>query len=140
MKATFSLVCISAALAFLPATGFDADAVGPQLEIARYTIDGGGGSCAGGEFELSGTIGQPDPGPIMRSAGFELTGGFWFQTPRGDCDSTGGVDLLDHNGFESCLTGPATGVTIGCECFDMNRSGTVDLADFAISQSTFTGP
>ncbi len=115
-------------------------ALADEFEITRYTIDGGGAMfSSGGDFELSGTVGQPDAGPIMSSAGFELTGGFWFQTPRGDCDSTGGVDLLDYDGFEPCLTGPGAGVTIGCACFDVNRSGTVDLADFAIAQTTFTG-
>ncbi len=141
MNATFSLVCISAAFAFLPTAGLDADARAPQFEITRYTIDGGGAMFStGGDFELSGTVGQPDAGPIMTSAGFELTGGFWFQTPRGDCDHTCGVDLLDYAGFEACLTGPGAGVTFGCGCFDVNLSGTVDQADYAVVQTTFTGP
>ncbi len=111
-----------------------------EFEMIRWTIDGGGVmDAAGGDFELSGTAGQSDAGVMMTGEDFELTGGFWFQTPRGDCDSTGGVDLLDYDAFESCLTGPNTGVTIGCECFDVNRSGTVDLTDFAIAQTTFTG-
>jgi len=40
------------------------------------TIDGGGGTSRGGQYVLTGTIGQPDAD--WRSAGnFELLGGFW---------------------------------------------------------------
>jgi hypothetical protein len=47
-----------------------------QYEISWYTIDGGGGRSSGGDFTLTGTIGQPD---AAYSAGpnFELLGGFW---------------------------------------------------------------
>ena len=112
---------------------------GDEFEITRSTIDGGGVmQSAGGDFELSGTVGQPDAG-VMTGGEFELTGGFWLYTPPGDCNDTGSVNLLDHNGFQSCLTGPAAGVSEGCGCFDVDRSGTVDLLDFTITQTTFTG-
>jgi hypothetical protein len=46
------------------------------FDLSWSTIDAGGGTSSGGEFEVSGTIGQPDVG--MASGGaFELTGGFW---------------------------------------------------------------
>ena len=51
----------------------------------------------------------------------------------------GGVDLHDFGDFGLCLTGPDISMTIGCECFDMNRSRTVDLRDFAVAQGTITG-
>lgn len=112
---------------------------GDPLEITRSTIDGGGVMhSTGGDFELSGTIGQHDAG-VLTSGDFELAGGFWFEQPRGDCNETGGVDLLDYDDFEPCLTGPNAGVTVGCECFDVDRSGAVDLADVAVVQTTFTG-
>jgi len=102
-------------------------------------MDGGGVmSSTGGEFSLGGTIGQPDAG-VMTGDVFELTGGFWFELPPSDCNSTGGVDLLDYDDFEGCLTGPDTGVTEACKCFDVNHSNTVDLLDFAVAQTTFTG-
>ena len=52
-----------------------------DFEIARSTIDGGGEMrSADGDFELSGTIGQPDAGFMLSSEGvFELSGGFWFE-------------------------------------------------------------
>ena len=40
-----------------------------------YTIDGGGGASAAAEFDLSGTIGQPDAG-VMSGGEFTLSGGF----------------------------------------------------------------
>jgi len=123
------------ALAFGAATMVAAN----DYEIGWYTIDGGGETfSAGGEFSLGGTIGQPDAG-VMTGDVFELTGGFWFELPPSDCNSTGGVDLLDYDDFEACLTGPDTGVTEACKCFDVNHSNTVDLLDFAVAQTTFTG-
>jgi hypothetical protein len=47
------------------------------LAINWYTIDGGGGTSTGGNFTLSGTIGQPDAGPVMAGGNFTLSGGFW---------------------------------------------------------------
>lgn len=54
-------------------------------DISWYTIDGGGGSSSGGNFSISGTIGQPDAGH-MTGGNYTLDGGFWgifaaVQTP-----------------------------------------------------------
>lgn len=53
-----------------------ASAVSAQYELSWYTIDGGGGQSSGGNFTLTGTIGQAD---AAYSAGgkYELLGGFW---------------------------------------------------------------
>ena len=121
------------ALAFGVATMVAAN----NYEIGWYTIDGGGETLStGGEFSLGGTIGQPDAG-VMTGDVFELTGGFWFELPPSDCNSTGGVDLLDYDDFEACLTGPDGTVTSECRCFDVDHSGTVDLQDFAVMQAGF---
>ncbi|MBU0616797.1 MAG: hypothetical protein KKI02_03695, partial [Planctomycetes bacterium] len=57
------------------ATGVVAD----DFTLDWWTVDGGGEmfTTGGGDFELSGTIGQPDAGPVMTGGGFDLTGGFW---------------------------------------------------------------
>ncbi|MHC4641241.1 MAG: hypothetical protein ACYS32_06325 [Planctomycetota bacterium] len=47
-----------------------------QYEISWYTIDGGGGASSGGDFTLTGTIGQPDAA-YSRGGNYELLGGFW---------------------------------------------------------------
>jgi hypothetical protein len=41
------------------------------------TIDGGGGTSAGGDYVLEGTIGQPDAGPASSGGDYTLQGGFW---------------------------------------------------------------
>lgn len=85
---------------------------------------------------MSGTIGQPDAG-VLTGGSFELTGGFWFETPPTDCNEDGAANLLDFASFTDCLTGPGSSVVSGCDCFDADRSGTVDLRDFAASQIGF---
>lgn len=47
-----------------------------SYSIDWFTIDGGGGTSAGGGFTLSGTIGQPDAGRLSGGA-YTLEGGFW---------------------------------------------------------------
>ena len=52
-------------------------ATAQSFSMDWYTIDGGGGQSGDGTFELKGTIGQPDAGPVMTGGNFELAGGFW---------------------------------------------------------------
>lgn len=110
-------------------------------ELNWYTVDGGGAYCAGGPFELAGTIGQPDAG-VMTGGNFTLTGGFWGVTPAGpsapgDCDGDGDVDLIDFGDFELCLSGPATLSPLGCACADGDGDGDTDLDDFAEFQRLY---
>ena len=111
-----------------------------DFEIAWHTIDSGGVlRSVGGDFELSGTIGQPDAG-ILSGGDITLGGGFWFAIPPTDCNDDGLVDLLDHQALTQCLDGPDAGVSAGCQCFDVDRNGTVDLSDFAVAQAAHNGP
>lgn len=115
-----------------------------DLKITRFTIDGGGVMrSTGGDFELSATIAQFDAagnGSLLTGGDFVLTGGFWFEIPFGDCEDDGDVDLNDHHGFALCVTGPADGPpSSNCRCFDVNRDGLVDMADFAVIQTAHTG-
>jgi hypothetical protein len=60
---------------FLPASAF------AQFQIDWYTIDGGGGSSSGGNFSLTGTIGQHDA--VAGTGGpFQCGGGFWGPCPE----------------------------------------------------------
>lgn len=43
--------------------------------IDWYSIDGGGGTSSGGNYTLTGTIGQPDAGTLT-GGNYTLTGGF----------------------------------------------------------------
>ena len=77
MKSTvrFTLVPL-AALSFLLSTLTVATA--QNYSIDWFTIDGGGGTSAGGPYSLSGTIGQPDANQqAMTGGNFSLSGGFW---------------------------------------------------------------
>ena len=111
-----------------------------EYEITRSTIDGGGAMrSAGGDFELSGTIGQPDAG-VMQGDEFTLAGGFWFEEPPDDCNSDGWVDLLDYDDFDDCLSGPGGGFLLPeCNCFDVDGDDDVDLSDIHRFQHAFTG-
>jgi len=48
-----------------------------QYTIDWYKIAGGGGTSAGGTYQVSGTLGQPDAGSTMTGGSYSLTGGFW---------------------------------------------------------------
>jgi len=47
-----------------------------QYSIDWFTLDGGGGTSSGGNFTLTGTIGQPDAGTLS-GGNYTLEGGFW---------------------------------------------------------------
>ncbi|MHC4696913.1 MAG: hypothetical protein ACYTFA_09235 [Planctomycetota bacterium] len=114
-------------------------AAGQEYDMSRRTNDGGGVMFStGGDFELSGTIGQPDAG-VMTGDGLSLSGGFWFEEPPGDCNSTGNVNLLDYGDLKACLSGPGGGLLMpGCNCFDVDNDEDVDLSDMALFQISFT--
>lgn len=121
-----------------------ASAAANDFSLGWWTIDGGGDMwTTGGEFELSGTIGQPDAGAVLIGGDFELTGGFWTDTPGsgvpGDCDADGLVDFDDFAVLANCMAGPAVYVPPECRCVDFDEDGDLDLADFARFQPPFTG-
>jgi hypothetical protein len=83
-------VFITAAVAQLAApAGFD---------ISWSTVDGGGGVSVGGTFALTGTIGQPDAGPILSGGGFSVAGGFWPGSVQPEPTCPADV-ALPHNGM-----------------------------------------
>src|SRR3954462_1206003 len=51
-------------------------AAAQNYSIDWFTIDGGGGTSSGGQYTLSGTIGQPDAGTLS-GGNYTLDGGFW---------------------------------------------------------------
>ncbi|HUA65288.1 MAG TPA: hypothetical protein VME24_05540 [Alphaproteobacteria bacterium] len=62
------------------------NAFAQNYSIGWYKIAGGGGTSSGGNYQLSGTIGQPDAGGPMSGGNYSITGGFWaflsvVQTP-----------------------------------------------------------
>jgi len=65
---------------------------GGDFEIINSSMDNGGGRSSGGNFTLTGTIGQPDASEMVSSGGdFQLAGGFWARI----------TDLIFKDGLES---------------------------------------
>ena len=93
------LWCVMAS-AFAMATAHAAD----EFQMTRSAVAGGGViASTGGDFELSGTVGQADAG-VMTGGVLELTGGFWFPVASGDCNTDGGVDLADFASLHPCVS------------------------------------
>jgi hypothetical protein len=107
----------------------------PLFKATRQSVDGGGVMrSTGGAFELSGTFSQPDAG-VVTGGELDLSGGFWFGVSPTDCDEDGAVGFLDSWRFLKCVTGSNGAVSADCVCLDVDRSGTVDLYDFAVLQA-----
>ena len=69
-KAKWLLIVSIVALTIFASVGFC------DYQIVWSTIDGGGGTSAGGQYKLTGTIGQPDAA-YSEGGNYELFGGFW---------------------------------------------------------------
>ena len=137
-------MCLALCVAFVTAATLYAQ----DFDLSWYTIDGGGGESAGGDFELSGTIGQPDAGTAMTGADFELTGGFWAAPPAssggcirepawicdGDVDGDGQVNPVD-SGLVQAAFG-STDETDLCQ-YDVDCDGQINPVDSGIVQSLF---
>ena len=130
---TITILSVAAALALAVSEARAAD-----LTLDWYTIDGGGAVwTTGGDFELSGTIGQPDAGPVMSGGDFVLTGGFWTGAAippvpcPGDVDGDRDVDLTDLAILLSDFD-----CTSGC-VGDVDDDDDTDLTDLAILLSNF---
>jgi hypothetical protein len=57
-------------------TLFSGPLAAQDFGIDWFATAGGGGDSSGGDFELTATIGQPDPGDLL-GGDFSITGGFW---------------------------------------------------------------
>jgi hypothetical protein len=73
MKKTFLSIVLGLGVAALLAQAASAQ----SYSIDWYKIAGGGGTSSGGNYQLSGTIGQADAGSTMSGGAYSLTGGFW---------------------------------------------------------------
>ncbi|USO00078.1 MAG: hypothetical protein H6810_05290 [Phycisphaeraceae bacterium] len=109
---------------------------GPDYSINWYTIDGGGGTSAGGGYTLSGTIGQHDASNAMTGGAYTLTGGFWAGVGAGPCNAAdiaepyGILDLVDITTFVSGFLGTDP-------IADLNSDGLFDLTDINLFVTTF---
>jgi hypothetical protein len=104
-----------------------ASAHAQSFAIDWHTIDGGGGTSSGGNFSLSGTIGQPDANTQPMTGGnFSLTGGFWslfaVQTPDAPL-----LTILRISANSACVSwpSPSTGFRLQ-ENTDLNSTNWVN--------------
>ena len=88
-----------------------------NYNISWHTIDGGGGRSSGGQYILTGTIGQPDAAYSV-SGNYELLGGFWPGGPL--CF----VDFPDFARFAEYWLQIGTDLPA-----DFYKDGTVDFLD-----------
>ena len=75
MKNRIIQIAVSLAVMLL-IVGVALAAVEAGYDLSWWTVDGGGGSSSGGNYSLSGTIGQPDAASSA-GGGYTLAGGFW---------------------------------------------------------------
>jgi hypothetical protein len=50
--------------------------LGQGFSLESFTIGGGGGASTGGEFSMTGSVGEPATGPLS-GGDFTVEGGFW---------------------------------------------------------------
>lgn len=91
-----------------------------DYDLSWSTIDGGGGTSSGGDFVLSGTIGQPDAG-TMAGGDYVLAGGFWSGMKWCFVNLPDLADFLNH-----WLDGPP----LADIPWDLDDSGEVNLVDY----------
>jgi hypothetical protein len=134
----YRMPIISGALVCGLIYGAAGSASADTYDLTWFTVDGGGGMFStGGVFELGGTIGQPDAGPVTMTGGsFELIGGFWagvagFQ--RGDLNCDGAINTFDIDPFVLALTNPAGYAAAYPNCdrtlADCNCDGVINAFD-----------
>ncbi|MCB9850200.1 MAG: VCBS repeat-containing protein [Phycisphaerales bacterium] len=58
----------------------------------------------------------------------------------GDANADEQVNAFDYPGMNACMTGPDGGESTGCECYNFDGDGDVDLLDYADFQVMHTGP
>lgn len=124
---------LSAAVACLSGS-----ALADTYDMTWNTVDGGGAvNSAGGQYVVSGTIGQPDAGH-MSGGVYSLTGGFWATTQTtpdcyGDLNNDQKVDLADL----AILLSHYGQTGVPADFGDLNGDGNVDLSDLAAILSVY---
>jgi hypothetical protein len=70
------------------------ESAGQQFSMNKYTIDSGSATSTSNDYQIIGTIAQPDTSE-MQSSDFVIRGGFWSSASELDSD------LIFSNGFEN---------------------------------------
>ena len=103
MKSGFARYCQLVVLALIGGT-----AGAQTLSIDWYRLPGGGGTSTGGNFSISGAIGQADACTTLSGGNFSLTGGYWSIIAA--LQTAGAPNLLIyHSGRNVVLAWPDAG-------------------------------
>jgi hypothetical protein len=82
-----------------------------QYALAWWTVEGGGGTSAGGVYTLTGVVGQADAG-TMAGGAFLFSGGFWpaagGESPLGEPPQLT-IANLGAGGVQVCWPSPSPG-------------------------------
>ena len=110
-----------------------------SYSIEWRTIDGGGDMwCAGGDYTLSGTIGQSDSG-AMTGGTYTLAGGFWLPMCPGDLNDDGLRNFADFTVFSGHYGSASGDPNYNAEA-DFNADGLINFSDFTIFSGYYGVP
>ena len=134
------IACLAPVLVLLTA-GIGMASAGPGApNLNRYTIDAGGVTAsAGGSFQLSGTIGQPDARTEpMAGGGFSLVGGFWVppSTTSVTCAATAWRSVRTHGGGLGDLPIDLDPAAAGVYAVSETRRGGVQRVEIDFDKAT----
>ena len=120
---------------------------GGGLTLPWFSVDGGGGTSAGGDFTLVGTIGQPDAGGRLMGGGFAVAGGFIpgvavptaFADTCGDLNGDGDVNVFDAIIDLQIIVGLIEPTEAQLTLGDVVRDGTIDVFDVILTLQHIVG-
>ncbi len=133
-RRTFAIVGI--ALVAVLAVTWSALAQTGALDVPWFSVDGGGGTSAGGNFTLDGTIGQADAGRLA-GGDFAVEGGFIpgvavppvLAVTCGDLNDDGDVNVFDAIMELQIIVGLITPTETQVKVGDVVRDGAIDVFD-----------
>jgi hypothetical protein len=116
-----------------------APAARAQFQLERYTVNGGGGTVAGGPFTLRVTIGQPEVGAAS-GGNLTCTAGFWIAATAtscyANCDGSSLAPVLNVNDFQCFINNFAAGVGYA-NCDGSTSSPVLNVNDFQCFLNAF---
>jgi uncharacterized repeat protein (TIGR01451 family) len=105
-RLTLALLTLAAVALLSPA------ATAQPYDVSWWTVDGGGGSSAGGPYVLTGTAGQPDAGGPFAASPYGLHSGFWSLAAGGAIGPQADLGVTKTDGQASSVPGQSVTYTI----------------------------
>jgi hypothetical protein len=108
-----------------------------QYSIDWHKISGGGGTSTGGNYSVSGTIGQPDASSAMTGGNYSLTGGFWSLI---SVVQTSGAPVLTitHSGSNVTVSWPSPSTGFVLQQNDNLSTANWTASGFMVSSNSTT--